>query len=209
MGAVNGTALRFTKDCYSAAGWQPTCPLRPCLWTSAGKPLPINEMLAVLDHHNFILFQQGQQDVLQFLLSERAFIELCFHRLARRQVRKAPHKEKSVRIFDGIKGTQYFHPDFSVRWNAFGVKYLQKAGSHARRGFVRPHFDNHFDNLVCLRCSQSDYLWNHQTCTIPVAIPLSGMPFDAPNRYSHLAFAGGVSCLTRKQWTRGMSQNRE
>src|SRR5580658_10500591 len=32
--------------------------------------------------------------------------------------------------------------------------------------------------------------------------------FDGPNRYSHIALAGGVSCLTRKQWTRGASQNR-
>jgi hypothetical protein len=57
---------------------------------------------------------------------------------------KAPHKEESVGIFDGIKRTQYFHSDFSVRRNAFGVKYLQEAGSGR---FVRPHFDNHFDNL--------------------------------------------------------------
>jgi hypothetical protein len=47
-----------------------------------------------------------------------------------------------------------FHSDFSVRGNSFGVKYLKESGSHARRRFVCPHFDNHFDNLfACGRSS--------------------------------------------------------
>jgi hypothetical protein len=62
-------------------------------------------MLAFFHHDNFLFFQPEQQDVFQFLFLKRASKNLAFM------------GSRDGRI-------QYFHSDFSVRRNAFGVKYL-------------------------------------------------------------------------------------
>src|SRR5713101_6650080 len=73
--------------------------------------LPANQILRIFYHHDLILFQHRQQNVLQFALPKFPFIKLCSHRLTRRNIREAAHPEEGVGIFDGKKWTQYFHPD--------------------------------------------------------------------------------------------------
>ncbi len=103
----------------------------------------MNQALGVVHHHYFILLYHRHQDVLQLVLPKFPFVKLRFHRLARRQVRKAAHEEEGIGIFNGEKWTQDLHPDFFVRRKSLGVEDLKKPRAAARLELVRPHFYDH------------------------------------------------------------------
>src|SRR5713226_7396634 len=107
--------------------------------------LPANQILRVFHHHDLILFQHRQQDVLQLALPKFPFIKLRFHRLTRRDIGEAAHPKEGVGIFDGKKWTQYFHPDFCVCRNRLGAEYLKELGAPAGLGFIGAHFDDHLN----------------------------------------------------------------
>jgi len=130
-------------------------------------------------------------------------MKLYFHRLARCQIRKTPHKKECVRIFDGNKRTQDFHSDFSVRRNTFGAKYFEESRPHTRLRFIGAHFDNHLDNLRRSGYSSPVTFGTYKSAPLRRQLLFRCLAFDTPNRYSHLAFAGGVSWLTRKAVDQG------
>src|SRR5215469_6579478 len=111
--------------------------------TSIVASVPADQAGGIFHHDNVIFFQHRHQDVLKLLLPEFPFVEPGFHRLARRQVRKAAHEEEAVRIFHRKKWSKDFHSDFIMRRNRFLSEYLQKLRAPARLGSISPHLDDH------------------------------------------------------------------
>src|SRR5215475_13482242 len=77
--------------------------------SASSSPIKLNETLGIVDQDDVVLFEHRQQHVLQLALPQLPFVELRFHRLARRRVRKPAHEKEGIRIVEREKRTEDLH----------------------------------------------------------------------------------------------------
>src|SRR5262249_27760405 len=103
--------------------------------------------------------------MLELLLPQLAFVELCFHRLARRAVRETAHEKKGVRIIDGEEWTEDLHADFDMGGNGSRVKNPEELGPHPRLCSIRAHLD---DGCATIRRQSAWHVVRvHGSATLP------------------------------------------
>ena len=81
----------------------------------------------VVNQHDVVLLQHRHEDVVRLAFPELAFIDPGFHRLARREIRKAAHEEERLGILDGEESAEDFHPDLAMRRNRLELEDLEDA----------------------------------------------------------------------------------